>query len=140
MKKISTFIFIISLILMFGCSKEDENPFVRTWWLIQSISPEIESDPNQPDCRMMNDQIFFNDIQQLIWTHPLPDHNGSYDQPCDDGLESQRYKYKVSGSKITIYDEVNNNEVNWDIIVDGDLMTVTRGNTITIYKKTSHNH
>ncbi|MGL2964282.1 hypothetical protein ACSVH2_10730 [Flavobacterium sp. RSB2_4_14] len=132
----SRILFIFISVLFINCSSETNNSGeYRSLWIIKSISPEIPSNPNQPDCRLMNDQIFFSDFGTLTWSYPLPDSNGSYSQPCQSGSNAEYFDYKKVGGEIKIYEPNTNTEVNWDFQLVDNLITVTRPNSITVYEK-----
>jgi hypothetical protein len=103
--------------------------------MIKSTVPEIISNPNQPDCRLMNDQIFISDFGTLSWSYPLPDSNGSYSQPCQSGSSSEYYDCGISNNQLKIYTLHTDNEVNWTFQLNDNLLTVTRPNSTTVYEK-----
>ena len=141
--KLKTSIYILLLLIFSNCSNSDdkENKAVinsyKGLWIINSITPEIPSDPNQPDCRMMNDQIFFNDLNNMIWSYPKPDWNGSYKQPCQSGFSQEIYGFKVVNGLLEIYEINTTKEKNWKIELNNGFLKVTRGDTVTIYKKSN---
>ena len=119
-----------------NCSSDSNNSNeYKGLWIIKSITPEIPSNPNQPDCRMMNDQIFFSDFGTLTWYYPLPDSNGSYNQPCQNGIDGSFFDYKKINGEIKIYQQNTNIQVNWSFQINGNEITVTRPNSITVYEK-----
>ena len=122
--------------LFLNCSSDSNNSNEYSGlWMIKSIVPEIVSNPNQPDCRLMNDQIFISDFGTLSWTYPLPDSNGSYSQPCQSGSNSEFYDCKKSNNQLKIYILHSATEVNWSFQLNGNLLTVTRPNSTTVYEK-----
>lgn len=130
----------ISFLLIFSnCSNsnDSETNTYKGLWIINSITPEIPSDPNQPDCRMMNDQIFFNDLNYMIWSYPKPDHNGSYKQPCQSGFSQEIYDFKDVNGSLKIYERNTAIEKNWKIELNSGLLKVTRGDIVTVYKKSN---
>jgi hypothetical protein len=137
--KLKTLIYIIFLFIFSNCSNSDDtnlNPY-KGLWQISNITPEIPSDPNQPDCRMMNDQIFFNDFNNLIWSYPKPDGDGSYQQPCQWGLTHEMYDFKVVNGLLKIYEENTTKEKNWKFELNNGFLKVTRGDVVTVYKKSN---
>jgi len=129
------FIVLISFFLM-NCSSDSNNSNEYSGlWMIKSIVPEIVSNPNQPDCRLMNDQIFISDFGTLSWSYPLPDSNGSYSQPCQSGSNSEFYDCRKSNNQLKIYTLHTENQVNWTFQLNGNLLTVTRPNSTTVYEK-----
>lgn len=139
--KLKTSIYILLLLIFSNCSNSDDKEneaLINSYkglWKINSITPEIPSDPNQPDCRMMNDQIFFSDLNNMIWSYPKPDWNKSYQQPCQSGFSQEIYDFKVVNGLLKIYEKNTTIEKNWNIELTNGLLKVTRGATITIYKK-----
>ena len=122
--------------LFLNCSSDSNNSVnYNGLWIIKSIVPEIVSDPNQPDCRLMNDQVFISDFGTLSWSYPLPDSNGSYSQPCQSGSNSEFYDYKKINNQLKIYTIHTTTEVNWSFQLNGNLLTVTRPNSTTVYEK-----
>jgi hypothetical protein len=129
------FILFLSFFLT-NCSSDSNNSSsYNGLWIIKSRIPEIISNPNQPDCRMLNDQIFISDLGTLSWTYPLPDSNGSYSQPCQSGSNSEFYDYKKMNNQLKIYTIHTTTEVNWSFQLNGNLLTVTRPNSTTVYEK-----
>jgi hypothetical protein len=119
-----------------NCSSDSDNSKEYSGlWMIKSTVPEIISNPNQPDCRLMNDQIFISDFGTLSWSYPLPDSNGSYSQPCQSGSNSEYYDCRISNNQLKIYTLHTDNEVNWTFQLNVNLLTVTRPNSTTVYEK-----
>lgn len=129
------FILFISLFLL-NCSSDSNNSSnYYGLWIIKSRIPEIISNPNQPDCRLLNDQIFISDFGTLSWSFPLPDSDGSYSQPCQSGSNSEFYDYKKTNNQLKIYTINTTTEVNWSFQLNGNLLTVIRPNSATVYEK-----
>jgi len=132
----SKIILLFLAFLFLNCSSDSNNSNEYSGlWMIKSIVPEIVSNPNQPDCRLMNDQIFISDFGTLSWTYPLPDSNGSYSQPCQSGSNSEFYDCKKSNNQLKIYILHTATEVNWSFQLNGNLLTVIRPNSTTVYEK-----
>ncbi|MGZ9675282.1 hypothetical protein [Flavobacterium sp. GNP001] len=130
----------ISYLLIFSnCSNSNdlETKTYKGLWKINSITPEIPSDPNQPDCRMMNDQIFFNDLNNMIWSYPKPDQNGSYKQPCQSGFLQEIYDFKDVNGSLKIYERNTAIEKNWKIELNNGFLKITRGDVVTEYKRSN---
>jgi hypothetical protein len=129
-------ILFTSILILYSCNKDDdsENDRVLGLWKISSIDPLIDSNPNYPDCRMLNDQIFFNELGDMYWNYPKPDLIGTFNQPCNNGHESSVYNYTVNGNSITLKDSQTNLNVEWTLIInDNNSITITRPNSVTIY-------
>lgn len=137
--KLKTSIYILLLFIFSNCSNSDDSEInaYEGLWIINSITPEIPSDPNQPDCRMMNDQIFFDVLNNMTWSYPKPDHNGSYKQPCQSGFIEEVYKYKGVNGVLKIYEKNTEIEKKWEIELNNGFLKVTRGNVVTVYKKSN---
>lgn len=128
---------LLSIIFLFNCSKDNQTSsmYFSNSWTIQSITPNIDSNPNRPDCRLLNDQLYFNDIGQMFWTHAVPNANGDFNQPCKTVIETYDY---TNSSSIKIFDIDNGAEINWSFEVNDDYLTVTRPSTVTIYRKSEN--
>jgi hypothetical protein len=139
MRKLLLCLSFLLLLIFSNCSNSEDSVTNRYkgLWIINSITPEIPSDPNQPDCRMMNDQIFFDGLNNMTWSYPKPDHNGSYKQPCDTGFLQERYGFKVVNGLLKVYETNTTKEINWIIELNNGLLKVTRGDVITVYKKSN---
>lgn len=137
--KVKTSIFILLLLIFSNCSNSDnsETNAYKGLWIINSITPEIPSDPNQPDCRMLNDQIFFDGLNNMRWSYPKPDHNESYKQPCQSGFSSETYDFKDVNGVLKIYKKNTTIEKNWQIELNNGFLKVTRGDVVTVYKKSN---
>lgn len=125
--KFKHFFALLLVFFLINCnsdSNSNENPY-RGLWIIQSITPEIISNPNQPDCRLLNDQISFNDFNNMSWSYPLPDSNGSYNQPCQNGFGQEVYNYQINDNTVSIYDQTSNVLINWSFELNGNLLKVT---------------
>lgn len=132
-----TLLFAIICFLTSSCSNDDNSDINEQYlgnWKIESISPEIESDPNSPSCRLINDNLFFNDTGTMFWTRSALNRNGNYDQPCFDKIISN-YDYNVNNSQLKLFNKDDGSEIEWTYIIDQDLLTINRIDTITIYKK-----
>jgi hypothetical protein len=132
------FIALIALFLVNCSSNSDYSSNYNGLWKIKSRIPEIVSNPNQPDCRLLNDQIFISEFGTLSWTYPLPDSNGSYFQPCQSGSNSEFYDYKKINNELKIYSTNTTTEINWNFQLNGNLLTVSRPNSTTVYEKNNN--
>lgn len=129
---------VIASFSVLSCSKDDPNVELTKQylgnWKLESISPTIESIQNSKSCRLLNDNLFFNDTGTMYWTRAAKNSNGNYNQPCFDNIITA-YDFKIINSELKLFDKDNGDEIDWSYVLNKDLLTINRIDTITIYKK-----
>ena len=133
--KVCNQLLLLVAIFMFGCNKADNlKQDLLGLWIIESIAPTIHSDPNQPDCRLTIDYIFFNTFDYAQWNRAATNEFGTFSQPCQN-QHMMSYNYSTKRGVLRLFDFDTNIEIDWSVTIDDDILSIERADTLTIYRK-----
>ena len=130
-KQLNLIITLLITFLFLNCSSDDSNGIdILGGWGAISIDGITTDDIT--DCRK-NNNIFFNNSGSGLYTRPEGDTDGNYMFPCLPVLEF--FTYELESENLTIFDS-DENQYEWNIVIDGEYMTVEIPNLYTIvYQK-----